>query len=172
MALPICGAACTLYTLRYTKSITNHILSKIPFPQCRQSVMDSPTPTSSPSSSSPSAADQARIRRERRQAKLKKDGGSRLSKITSTQSTSKLYEAASGTEASPSGKSFYSLIQVSYEFCIALTAANNALLDILGLLFRSIGKNCGMPNASPHLPFILLSEICFYFGGSLFTFPS
>jgi len=53
--------------------------------------MDSPgTPTASPSS----AAEQARIRRERRQAKLKAEGGSRLNKITSTQSNSRLYETA------------------------------------------------------------------------------
>lgn len=52
------------------------------------------TPTASPSS----AAEQARIRRERRQAKLKAEGGSRLNKITSTQSNSLLYETASQAE--------------------------------------------------------------------------
>ncbi|KAI5791678.1 hypothetical protein DFH27DRAFT_602910 [Peziza echinospora] len=56
-------------------------------------------------SESPSpAAEQARLRRERRQAKLKSEGSSRLSKITSTQSNSRLYEdaAAAGETTTPS----------------------------------------------------------------------
>ena len=56
--------------------------------------MESPPPPATPAAatSSPSPADQARIRRERRQAKIKAQGTSRLNQITRTQSGSKLYE--------------------------------------------------------------------------------
>lgn len=62
--------------------------------------MDSP---GMPTASSSSAAEQARIRRERRQAKLKAQGESRLNKITSTQSNSKLYETADAQAENGSG---------------------------------------------------------------------
>ncbi|KAF8420099.1 hypothetical protein EV426DRAFT_613478 [Tirmania nivea] len=63
--------------------------------------MDSPG--TSTASSPSSAAEQARIRRERRQAKLKAEGGSRLNKITSTQSNSRLYETATAQAENGSG---------------------------------------------------------------------
>ncbi|KAF8475638.1 hypothetical protein BDZ91DRAFT_758224 [Kalaharituber pfeilii] len=59
--------------------------------------MDSSSAAATPASPLPSAAEQARIRRERRQAKIKAEGSSRLNRITSTQSSSRLYEAAAET---------------------------------------------------------------------------
>lgn len=63
------------------------------------------SPVTSPRSPS-SAAEQARIRRERRQAKIIAQGESRINKITNTHSNPSLYESfsAAGKESKPDSK--------------------------------------------------------------------
>ena len=90
--------------------------------------MDSPgTPTTTSPSS---AAEQARIRRERRQAKLKAEGGSRLNKITSTQSNSRLYETAAAQ--AENGLCYFHLSTYSFIY-YTITAPRVYIIDLLGL---------------------------------------